>query len=445
MNFLIISHLYSPILSPRAFRWSAIAEIWAQQGHIVDVICCWHPGLPRSETFKKVNVFRVGRSIPQIFRSHLASSKKQLRNRFSLIPGRSDKNSNDGLVRMSISLIKHLYDFTWKKIYWPDYACLWYFAGKKATKKLLREKNYDAVISVSLPFTSHLVGLWIKKHHVQVKWLVDSGDPFCFLEATPLNNNFLYRNLNYKIERSVFKKSDWITVTTNSTAKLYKKIFPEAINKIHVVPPLLNERIKGDETEYSVLDKNKINLSFIGNFYKSTREPDTLLSLFQFLLRENPILQNKIMIHFFGNIEAFNIKFEKYRKLKRAIALHGSVSKNTVDKIIKETNILINLGNTTYYQLPSKIVEYVSSGKPIINICKLENDSSMRFLENYPLHINILWNKNKQPAPINELAEFITTKYNKQVNVESLNYFLKPYKPESISRLYFSIIQSDLP
>jgi hypothetical protein len=346
---------------------------------------------------------------------------------------------------MSISLIKHLYDFTWKKIYWPDYACLWYFAGKKATKKLLREKNYDAVISVSLPFTSHLVGLWIKKHHVHVKWLVDSGDPFCFLEATPLNNNFLYRNLNYKIERSVFKKSDWITVTTNSTAKLYKKIFPEAINKIHVVPPLLNERIKGDETEYSVLDKNKINLSFIGNFYKSTREPDTLLSLFQFLLRENPILQNKIMIHFFGNIEAFNIKFEKYRKLKRAIALHGSVSKNTVDKIIKETNILINLGNTTYYQLPSKIVEYVSSGKPIINICKLENDSSMRFLENYPLHINILWNKNKQPAPINELAEFITTKYNKQVNVESLNYFLKPYKPESISRLYFSIIQSDLP
>ena len=142
--------------------------------HIVDVICCWHPGLPRRDTFKKVNVFRVGSSIPEIFRSHLVSSKRQLPNRFSLTSRRSDKIRNDGLVRMSISLIKHLHEFTWKKIYWPDYACLWYFAGKKVTKKLLRQKNYDAVISVSLPFTSHLVGLWIKKHHPKIKcrcWL----------------------------------------------------------------------------------------------------------------------------------------------------------------------------------------------------------------------------------------------------------------------------------
>src|SRR5262249_42877736 len=60
VTILIVSYIYAPDHSPRAYRWSAIAEHWAAQGRRVEVIAGWKSGDARREDRSGVTVHRVG-------------------------------------------------------------------------------------------------------------------------------------------------------------------------------------------------------------------------------------------------------------------------------------------------------------------------------------------------------------------------------------------------
>ena len=74
-HILIICYSYAPALSPRAFRWSAIAEYWAKQGHHVDVVCGWKPGVLHSEILNGVHVYRTGGKITEFVRDKFSIKK----------------------------------------------------------------------------------------------------------------------------------------------------------------------------------------------------------------------------------------------------------------------------------------------------------------------------------------------------------------------------------
>ena len=61
----------------------------------------------------------------------------------------------------------------------------------------------------------------------------------------------------------------------------------------------------------------------------------------------------------------------------------------------KEADVLINIGDNIPYQLPSKVVEYASTGKPILNIMENETDNSIKYFNNYPIILNIIEESNK--------------------------------------------------
>ena len=60
---LIISYSYSPHITPRALRWSAIAAYLSRQEVAIDVICSWDPGSPRFETRNGVRIHRIGSAV----------------------------------------------------------------------------------------------------------------------------------------------------------------------------------------------------------------------------------------------------------------------------------------------------------------------------------------------------------------------------------------------
>ena len=66
MKLLIVTYSYSPDLTPRAFRWSAVAAQLARRGHQVHVLCS---GVSKEglsvELDNVVQVFRVKRAPTQ--------------------------------------------------------------------------------------------------------------------------------------------------------------------------------------------------------------------------------------------------------------------------------------------------------------------------------------------------------------------------------------------
>ena len=77
-------------------------------------------------------------------------------------------------------------------------------------------------------------------------------------------------------------------------------------------------------------------------------------------------------------------------------------TKEECDNALKNSNIIINIGNQIANQTPSKVFEYISLGKPIINFYNIDNDTSKKVLDKYPLVLNIYKDFNNEDKKLFE-------------------------------------------
>ncbi len=435
MNILIITYNYLPMNSPRSFRWSSIAEFWTEQGHCVDVVCAMKPGLSERGIINKVNIYRTGGCLLENLRSSISNVRKNDKQSVA----KRELGINISIKGVTKRVLKFVHDYTWKKLYWPDFACLWYFSGKKMAKVLHEKNRYDCFISVSHPFTSHLIGLQLKKMFSTIRWIVDIGDPFCFLVESKINNHTLYNKINYKYENEVFKHCDSIAVTTTTTLDRYVDIFVSYAEKMIVIPPMLSLKYGDNSTEKYFKRQHKIKLVYIGTLYRNIRSPEYLLKLYKELL--NFDIGNKFELHIIGNIHDCISFFERENDLFGSkLFLHGQIGRVEVVQAMTEADVLINIGNSTVYQLPSKVVEYASTGKPILNIVKSENDSSIAFFESYPAIFTLLEDEREiSDRIVNAVIAFIKNPIS--INDHLLNGWLAPYQVKAIAANYMRLVQ----
>ncbi len=430
MRLLIVSNFYTPMVSPRAFRWATIAEHWVGQGHDVDVVCAWISARPRHEILNGVHLHRVGKSMVQALREWVRQPSTGV-GRDGRMPGTSYVMERK---RRLAAFTKWVHDHTWKRIYWPDYACLWYFPALIKGKQLLASRRHDGLVTVSIPFTSHLVGLRLKRALPSIRWVVDIGDPFSFSDAAPQNNQKLYQRLNYYAERIVFGAADAVTVTTGQTLQRYATVFPESAEKTRVVPPLVSivESEPGEDAVFS--GAGKLRLMFMGTLYKHIRNPDFLLQLFARVLQTS--LADRVELHFFGNIHDCEESFGAYRSLLgEKIFLHGVVSHETAIRAMHQADILVNIGNRTAHQVPSKVVEYACVGKPILSLMSRPDDASARLLESYPAALCVMADQaSLHGEPFARLLRFIERP--PSIEDRSFTSELSAFQPPSIASSY---------
>ena len=140
-RILLITYNFAPSQNPRAFRWTALAQHWTKRGDKVDVITSWVPGLARKEVSNDVNIFRVGGKVSERLRRLFDSSGNSSTNTGISEHDRIQKKT--GFRELLGKLVKGIHDLTWRNIYWPDYACLWYRLALSLACKLLDEKKHE--------------------------------------------------------------------------------------------------------------------------------------------------------------------------------------------------------------------------------------------------------------------------------------------------------------
>lgn len=368
MKVLIICYCYPPDQGPRAYRWSAIAEYWAARGNTVHVVSARKQGAPPEEELNGVCVHRVGSAVAENLRLWLESGGKR---RTEKTPGGAPLGGPGGLL-------KTLHDATWKKIYWPDSNCLWFFPARSKALKLSREISFDSVISTSTPYTGHLVGKAVKTAHADLPWIVDIGDPFSFCRP-PWNNTAIFAGRNHRSEAAVLELADGVSVTVEQCGKVYADLFPGVADKITVIPPLLSAAAS-TLPEKNTPHKGR-KLVFTGSLYRDIRNPAYLLEILSAVFKKAPDVE----AHFYGRMNDCADLFEKpLRRFPDNLFVHGLVSREAAADALNQADFLINIGNRTKHQLPSKLVDYMATGKPIINIVSIEEDNSLSFLGAYP-------------------------------------------------------------
>lgn len=367
MRLLIVTAWYAPFIHPRAHRWAALAEHWASQGHEVHVVCGRRRDCVKQLKINGVYVHRTGfDSLKEWVYYHLGT--QNARGRVGLKPQRPGPASR---------LAAWFYRNVWKNLSFPDDAVLWYFPAKKRAAQLLTQHSFDALITVSLPFTGHLVGLFLKKKHPDLTWLADIGDPFSF-SPNPQNNRFFFEKTNRHLERRVLQTADRAIVTSEALLRKYQAALGhQAVAKMHVIPPVLTNSPAIENPEPRT-PKPETRLAFLGALYAPVRTPDALLHLLAQIRTQYPDLYRRLEVHFYGEI--FPEFFEKLNA-EPSVRLHGLCSRAATWAAMQQADILLNIGNTTDFQLPSKAVDYLATGCPVLNLSYVECDPFAQFLE----------------------------------------------------------------
>lgn len=430
MKLFIILAQYHPALNPNVYRWRAIATYWIAQGHEVHVLCTKRSGLPDEAVFEGVQIHRAGQnSLLDWFYNLLHATRRR-----GEVGG--DLPSRQGAFRKGL---EKLMDLTWRSLYWPDGRCLWYVPGKKKALQLLKTNSFDGMISVGAPFTAHLIGLACKRSNTALKWLVDIEDPFAFVDAYFINNRLLYRRLNFRAEAAVLEAADAIAVTVDAAKETYGDYFPGIEAKITVVPPLFDPGLVA-ASDFEEFDPGRIHLSYLGAFYSPIRTPDAALKLLDLLLERHPEFQSRLLIHFFGEIEyAVKAAFERYPRLVPNLRIHGLVDREQVAAAMLQTTFLLNIGNTTTYNLPSKSADYLASGKPMVHISASNPDTFAAFMADYPMLLSVKA-ETIGPEAADSLAKFMMEFQYQQLGAEAIEVRIKPYRTAQIAEAYLRLL-----
>lgn len=415
---VIVSFSYAPRLNPRAFRWTAVAERLAADGRPVDVVTSWVPGAAGEETRGGVTVHRTGWRFLERGRSGMGGAG-----------GGSGAASPGAMGAFARRL--------WRAVCWPDVTANWYFPALKAATALLEARPGAALVSVAPSFTGVAVGYALHRRRAGLRWILDLGDPFSFLVETPPNNLRLYAGLNRRFERAAFRSAAAVSVTNARTAARYGAEFPESAAKITVIPPLLSAAMPAPAARPS---GGAVRIVYLGTLYPGLREPGFLLALFDAARAAAP--ERDLELHFYGDAGGCAPVLEHHRAASGGrVQLHGMVSRAEALEAMRGADVLVNLGNETAFQLPSKVVEYAAAGKPVVNIASHDEDSAVAFFRDYPLALNVVA-AGAAPSP-GQAAAFAAFVLRPPATPDpaALDAFLAPYRIEAVAARYAALLE----
>ena len=127
-----------------------------------------------------------------------------------------------------------------------------------------------------------------------------------------------------------------------------------------------------------------LRCTFVGTFYPGLREPTGALRLFAALNRPD------VTLTLAGpGMEPFDTALCRAAMGDR-LCIPGPVPADRGRALQKEADVLLNLGNAVDNQIPSKLFEYLGSGKPILHLAASPTDPTLPLLARYPLALTLL-------------------------------------------------------
>jgi len=242
-------------------------------------------------------------------------------------------------------------------------------------EKIDQDKTIDVIISVVNPICSVFASRRFKLKHPKVKWITFITDPFTFQPSKYKYVFFPNRRKirNYKNEKSVYDIADF----NMFTEELYHSAlndFSQPNEKTFVMKYILSSLSKS--VVQQIVNEGKCRLVYAGALYADRRNPERVLSQI-----------DDIHVDFYISYSNCNSIVDKY--LSETIKSFPAVNRSRYNELIyNEYDILINIGNNFSLQIPSKMLELFSTGRPIINFYQLK-DVHYAMVEKYPLGINI--------------------------------------------------------
>lgn len=335
-KILIVSGTFYPSHNPRAYRTTELARELARRGHEVTV---YFPAEGRDySTFERDNHMLI-KDLGSISKITVQLKGK----RFEFIIRR--------IIRRALQLV-----FEWPEI----------FLMFKVIQKLKTEGKSDLLISVAVPHPIHwgVARVRSRRRDITDCWIADCGDPFMGDRMDSFRKPFYFKYF----EKSFCRRADFITIPIEAARSAY---FREFHSKIRVIPQgfQLNElELAGYEKthEYPVF-------AYAGGFIPGKRDPRDLL---------NALSASELKFKFIIYTDTDSLLLPFKPDLKEKLDIRGTIPRKELLQVLAQMDFLVNFDNNIVTQLPSKLIDYAITGRPVLNITSdLDENVLLEFLE----------------------------------------------------------------
>jgi glycosyltransferase involved in cell wall biosynthesis len=181
----------------------------------------------------------------------------------------------------------------------PDAKVSWLFPGFRRARSLIRRWRIDAIYTTSYPYSSHLLGYWLKRN-TGLPWVADFRDEWSqnphFLPPTPL-----HRWITQRMERSVVEHADHVVSVSDSILDTLKNGTSDGTKFTTITNGFDGEEIAAVRARPGVRRDHFFRLVYAGNFY-GARSPRYFLQALEGLLRQGEISADQIRVRVIGRL-----------------------------------------------------------------------------------------------------------------------------------------------
>jgi len=313
-----------------------------------------------------------------------------------------------------------------RKILIPDSERLWEIFSRKTAEDIIKFHNIDLIYTTSLPYSSHLMAIHLKKKFPNIPWVADFRDEWTnnpYILDNPYNP--IRMNIERKMEHKVLQTADYLITNTpimlrnfiNNNPGMgldkkfyvisngydpddFKHLFNHMTNNGKPVTANDDSHVANDSAEKpdniandfdynnrnnnSFRNPHKFTITYTGAFY-GRRKPDIFFQAVGDLVKEGKIDKNKIYIKLMGSFKKEQIqKLTSLHNLNEVVEIFPYVPHEECLKHMISSDCLLLIegagpGAEAFYT--GKVFEYMVAGRPILAIIPAKGAAAMLIRE----------------------------------------------------------------
>lgn len=357
LHFCFISDDVYPLPAANGVCIMALAEQLRKMGHKVDIICNGHKNVYRAYCYGGIDVHSVKANYTAPYKYSFIRRAIRV---FTL------------RLRLPIYPIK------------DPFRVRYYIS---CFNKINDEEKVDIIISSLMPVESVVAGISLKKQGCINELIIYQLDSI----SKNRNDQGPGKLQKYKrakaseAEKSYFEYADEIFELICNEYYYSTSEFSKYQSKMHYLDiPIISEKLYHEirDMECDRTIRNVITFTYAGVVRKDFRDPSLIMRLIAKLNKDIC----KCEFNFFTKREINEFLQELSPEDKMIFNYKGYVSQQELYKYYAHTDFLISIGNRSsgdIHEIPSKIFQYISTGKPIIHVSGGEFDSCIPYLKKY--------------------------------------------------------------
>ncbi len=268
-----------------------------------------------------------------------------------------------------------------------------------AVERVIGEYHIDLAVSVhcSVECSFPLYRLK-KKHKLPCKWLLYMLDPFA--THSYYMEKYDQRELQ-SVQHKLLAACDKVLCSDIIAKEIREAETEDIVRKLEVAEYPKIQDIRAKATPMS-FDAGHTHCVYVGTFEQIVRPSDYLFSVI------DRLRDTDLVFHFVG------VKWEKDNIFatpdRTNCVFHGRVPWEEALSFECGCDYLINIGNKVQNQFPSKVLEYICTGKPIINVSKHRDDLTAGHFERYGNSLTVFEDEDAE-AVAEQIRQYVACKH----------------------------------